>query len=368
MTGCCNPSCRNPIQCLIPPNVLRRIAERGNARQREFALRTLSLDELIRSARLQNAALRRGVPREGVDVLAQLGQAVTTPTPRRQIVDARNRSTVLGRVVRREGDPATGDDASDEAYDGFGCTFDFFLNLFGRNSIDDQGLPLRGVVHYGREYANAFWDGRRMVFGDGDNEIFSLLTRSLDVIGHELTHGVTEDEAALQYIGQSGALNESISDVFGSLVKQYRDNETADEANWLIGEDVWTPNIDGDALRSMKAPGTAYDDPLVGKDDQPAHMDDFVFTTTDNGGVHINSGIPNHAFYLVATELGGHAWEVAGRIWYDALRDPGTTARSNFAEFARVTLAVATRLYGRSSDEEDAVRAGWNGVGIAIPG
>jgi Zn-dependent metalloprotease len=361
MTGC-----RNPIQCLVPSTVLLRIAERGNSRQREFALRTLSRDQLIRTARLQNAALRGNGLRDGFDALAQLGAASTTPKANRTIVDARNRSTVIGRVVRREGDAETGDHATDQAYEGFGSTFDFYRDLFGRDSIDDQGLPLRGVVHYGSDYDNAFWDGRRMVFGDGDNEVFSLLTGSLDVIGHELTHGVTEDEAALQYVGQSGALNESISDVFGSLVKQYRDNETADKANWLIGETVWTPNVDGDALRSLKAPGTAYDDPLVGKDDQPAHMDGYVFTSADNGGVHVNSGIPNHAFYLVAKQLGGHAWEKAGRIWYEALRDPGTTARANFSSFAQVTVNVASRLYGQSGEEVRAVRAGWDGVGVSM--
>jgi Zn-dependent metalloprotease len=358
--------CRNPIQCLVPPSVLLRVAERGNSRQREFALRTLSRDQLIRTARLQNATLRGNAAREGIDVLAQLGEAVTAPTPKRQIVDARNRSTVTGRVVRREGDAPTGDVATDQAYDGLGSTFDFYLGVFGRDSIDDQGLPLRGVVHYGRDYDNAFWDGRRMIFGDGDDEVFSMLTGSLDVIGHELTHGVTEDETGLQYVGQSGALNESISDVFGSLVKQYHNNETADRANWLIGETVWTPHIAGDALRSLKAPGTAYDDPLVGKDEQPAHMDDYVFTSADNGGVHTNSGIPNHAFYLVATKLGGHAWEKAGRIWYEALRDPGTTARSDFSSFAQVTVAVASRLYGQSGSEVGAVRAGWDGVGVSV--
>jgi Zn-dependent metalloprotease len=362
MTGC-----RHPIQCLVPQSVLLRVAERGNARQREFALRTLARDQLIRTARLQNTALRgRGGP-DDVDVLAQLAEPVTTtPQANRQIVDARNRSTVIGRVVRREGDAATGDDATDQAYDGFGSTFDFYRDIFGRNSIDDQGLPLQGVVHYGRDYGNAFWDGRRMVFGDGDNEVFSLLTGSLDVIGHELTHGVTEDETGLQYVGQSGALNESISDVFGSLVKQYRNNETADEANWLIGEDVWTPNIAGDALRSLKAPGTAYDDPLVGKDDQPARMDDYVFTSSDNGGVHINSGIPSHAFYLIATQIGGHAWEKAGRIWYEALLDPGTNARSDFSSFAQQTVTIASNAYGQSSSEVRAVRAGWDGVGVSV--
>jgi Zn-dependent metalloprotease len=353
-------ACRNPLLCLVPPTLLENILERGNRQQRSLALRMLRLDNLIRSVRLTNAI----TPVER-DALGGLGAALV-PTPTRTIVDADNRPTVRGKVVRSEGDGPTGDSAVDQAYDGLGDTFEFYLQAYQRNSIDNEGLPLRGVVHYSRDYGNAFWDGHQMVFGDGDGEIFSSLTGSVDVIGHELTHGVTEDECGLAYLGQSGALNESISDVFGSLVKQHKKHQRADQANWLIGEDVFTPEIDGDALRSLKAPGTAYDDPLVGKDDQPAHMDDYVFTIRDNGGVHINSGIPNHAFYLAAVDLGGYAWERAGLIWYEAVRDPATTSRSTFTPFARTTVAAAQRLYGHGSDEEDAVRDAWNGVGVQV--
>ena len=162
-------------------------------------------------------------------------------------------------------------------------------------------MPLNGYVHFGQDYDNAFWNGQQMVFGDGDDDLFNRFTLSLDVIGHELTHGVTEDEAQLVYYREAGALNESVSDVFGSLVKQRVLNQTADQADWLIGAELLTDAVDGVALRSMAHPGTAYDDAVLGKDPQPAHMDDFVTTFADNGGVHINSGIPNRAFYLVAT-------------------------------------------------------------------
>lgn len=205
-----------------------------------------------------------------------------------------------------------------------------------------------------------------MVFGDGDGQVLGRMTGSLDVIGHELGHGVTEDEGALEYFGQSGALNESMSDVFGSLVKQRKLNETAEQADWLIGSEVWTPDIAGDALRSMKAPGQAYDDPLVGKDPQPGHMRDYVQTIDDNGGVHINSGIPNHAFYSVATSLGGYAWERAGRIWYEALRHPTLRPTWGFRRFAGLTRRVAGRFYGRDSDEVKAVQAGWEAVGVTL--
>jgi Zn-dependent metalloprotease len=256
--------------------------------------------------------------------------------------------------------------AVDEAYDGLGATYQLFWDIYDRDSIDDEGLPLDGVVHYGVEYDNAFWDGQRMVFGDGDGELFNRFTIALDVIGHELTHGVTEDEAGLGYLGQSGALNESISDVFGSLVKQHRRQQKAEDADWLIGAGLLATDVQGVALRSMKAPGTAYDDDLLGKDPQPAHMDGYVTTTADNGGVHINSGIPNHAFYMAATALGGYAWERAGRIWYETLRDPRLRSTARFRTFARATVRNAGRLYGDTSEETEAVKAGWHKVGVSV--
>jgi Zn-dependent metalloprotease len=290
----------------------------------------------------------------------------TVTRKQRTIFDAHHTQTLPGDMVRAEGAPPTGDPAVDEAYDGLGATYDLYWDVYERNSIDDAGLPLNGTVHFGQNYDNAFWDGQRMVFGDGDGQLFNRFTIAVDVIGHELTHGVTQDEAQLLYFFTPGALNESISDVFGSLVKQRALNQTADAADWLIGAGLFTANVHGVALRSMKAPGTAYDDPVLGKDPQPAHMRDFVFTFEDNGGVHINSGIPNHAFYLVATRLGGFAWEKAGLIWYETLRDPQLHAYSGFRSFARRTLANAGRLFGAGSPEQQAVQASWRDVGINV--
>jgi Zn-dependent metalloprotease len=354
---------RNPLHCVLPPFVLENLATRGDDEQRARAARALNRDQSIRLARVENARARAAGPREGADALAVKAEA----KPQRTIRDAQGQEDVEGKVVRREGDKATGDKAVDEAYGGLGETWSFYNQVFERDSIDDAGMPLRGVVHFAEEYSNAFWDGRRMVFGDGDGVICGRMTSSLDVIGHELAHGVTEDEAGLEYFGKSGALNESLSDVFGSLIQQRKKNQTAKQADWLIGDEVWTPQIQGDALRSMKAPGTAYDDPLIGKDPQPAHMKDYVKTSKDNGGVHINSGIPNHAFYLVATKLGGRAWEKAGRIWYEALQHSALRPRSTFSRFAGITVRVAERIYGKGGAEIKAVHEGWDKVGVATP-
>src|ERR671922_71362 len=282
---------RHPLRCIVPPILLERIARNGTEPQRRWALDTMSRDQSFRAARAQNVTMRRAM---GLDALG----AGRGGAPTRTIYDAKNTEDLRGAVVARdEGGPAVGDAASDEAYDGLGDTYRFLWEAFDRNSIDDQGFRLDGVVHFGDRYDNAFWDGRRMVFGDGDGDLFNRFTASLDVIGHELGHGVTEDEAGLIYWQQPGALNDTMS---------------------------------------------------------------------DNGGVHINSGIPNHAFYLAATSLGGRSWERAGRIWYETLRDPRVKPTASFRGFARATGRTAERLFGGGSDEAVAVWEAWDEVGIRL--
>jgi Zn-dependent metalloprotease len=268
--------------------------------------------------------------------------------------------------MRKEGEPASGDLSTDEAYDGLGHTHRLYADVFGRNSIDGGGLPLDATVHFGNLYDNAFWDGQQMVFGDGDGEVFERFTRSLSIIGHELAHGVTQYTAGLAYRNQAGAINESMSDVFGALVEQYERNQSAAEATWLIGEGLFTSKVQGTALRSLKAPGTAYDDDVLGKDPQPDSMDSYVRTSADNGGVHINSGIPNRAFYLTAVALAGNAWEAPGRIWYDTLTSGTLPATATFSVFARATAASAVELYGTGSREHDAVRQAWETVKVKL--
>jgi Zn-dependent metalloprotease len=332
--------------CFLPPYVLRSIAENGSPEQRALARRGLSLDRQLRARRPGVTATRLPPPQE----LTARG------TKQRTIGDAGHGQSLPGTVVREEGTPGTGDVAVDEAYDHLGATYDFFWRTYTRHSIDDEGLPLQATVHFGRDYDNAFWNGERMVFGDGDGDLFNRFTICLDVVGHELAHGVTEYTAR----------NESVSDVFGALLKQWKLGQAAGEADWLIGAGLFTSKVHGEALRSMKAPGTAYDDPVLGKDPQPDHWSRFVRTPEDNGGVHINSGIPNRAFYLVAAAIGGHAWEKAGRVWYETLRDAKLKPGSGFKSFAGRTVANASRLYGAHGPEEQAVRQAWAQVGIEL--
>jgi Zn-dependent metalloprotease len=346
---------RIPIQCIVPPHIAKALAESKDRRLREIALRLLSTTAHLRGRREILGRVRTALPGGGAS-----GKY-------RTVYDDEHNTDLPGKLIRDEGGSPSGDAAVNEAYDGLGATYDLYHDIFNRNSIDDKGLRLIASVHYDQDYDNAFWDGQQMVFGDGDNIIFVGFTKALDVIGHELTHGVTQYTANLEYRFQPGALNESFSDVFGSLVKQYHNHEDAASADWLIGKGILAPGIHGEALRSMKDPGSAYDDPkLGGKDPQPGHMSDFVKlpASEDQGGVHINSGIPNHAFYLLAEQLGGNAWEDAGAIWYQTLLQMWPKAQ--FQDCANVTAQVAGALFGTASSQQQAAKTAWDEVGITI--
>jgi Zn-dependent metalloprotease len=336
-------------RAFLPPYLLERIASDGSAHLSECARHTLLADRQFR-ARAGAVPLPEGSARRGESA--------------RYIHSAEQRQILPGKLVRREGESDIGDLAVDEAYLGLGATYRLFWDVYARHSINDDGMALLATVHYGRDYENAFWDGQQMVFGDGDGELFNRFTIALDIVAHELTHGVIQHEAALVYADQAGALNESLCDVFGSLVRQYQLGQNVDQADWLIGKGLFTQRVAGRALRSMARPGTAYDDPLLGRDPQPDHMDAFVETKADNGGVHINSGIPNRAFHLAAMTLGGHAWERAGRIWYDTLIDRRLGQDSDFSTFASLTLDNAVRRYGSAGAEAEAVRESWRSVGV----
>jgi len=343
---------------IVPPYLLQRLAQQeapGFSSAANAARNALGHVESFQAARAQ-----------AVPTLPPGLRQVEPGPVNRTIYDAAGEETLPGRLVREEGGAATGDAAADEAYDGLGHTHRLYASAFGRDSVDGRGLKLDATVHFGKLYDNAFWNGSQMVFGDGDGDVFQRFTKSVSVIGHELAHGVTQYSAGLAYRNQAGALNESMSDVFGALVEQFVKNQSAAEASWLIGEGLFTSKVQGRALRSMKAPGTAYDDDVLGKDPQPDSMDSYVRTSADNGGVHINSGIPNRAFYLVADALGGYAWEAPGRIWYETLTNGSLPAAATFTVFARATMRAAAELFGTESREHDAVGAAWETVKVKV--
>jgi Zn-dependent metalloprotease len=339
---------RCPICCILPPHMLDHMLQDGSEEHRSWALETLRSSEQFRGRR---------------EVVGNVSFAVSPGQMRRTIYDAKNSTSLPGVLVRGEGDPPSEDAAVNEAYDAAGATYELFQSIYARNSIDDQGLRLDATVHYDVRYDNAFWNGDQMIYGDGNGRLFNRFTIAMDVIAHELTHGIIQYEAGLAYQDEPGALNESFADVFGSLVKQRSLQQTVEQADWLIGTGQLAPGVQGVALRSLAAPGTAYDDRALGKDPQPSHYKNLYRQKFDNGGVHINSGIPNHAFYLAAEAIGGFAWEKAGMVWYMTLKDHLRSTES-FQGAAEATIAVAGQLYGNDGDEQKAIRSAWEQVGV----
>jgi thermolysin len=278
---------------------------------------------------------------------------------------------------------ATAQRAGVDASYGAEATMNYYQSVFGRNGIDGSGGPLTSSggspslissrVHYSSNYNNAFWNGSYMTYGDGNGTTFTPLV-TLDICGHEMTHGVTERTANLTYSGESGALNESMSDVFGTMVERYA---RPSNWNWKIGEDAYTPATAGDALRYMDNPHLASNGGYTA-DDDPDHYSERYTGTSDNGGVHINSGISNNVFYHVAQGGTNHLTpgvtalgigpDKAAAIWYRALTTYMTSS-TNFAGARTATLNAATALYGSTGPEYTAVATSWciSGVG-ACPG
>lgn len=350
---------RNPIQCIIPPYITDELLKSADPKIRSRAV-----------AQTRSAARMRAF-REAAQAMPTL-MAVTSPGKKklRQVHDAKQSDQLPGTLVRSEGQAKVGDAAVDEAYDGAGNTYDFYYKIFQRNSLDDNGMTLISSVHVGEvddigqlgTMNNAFWNGEQMAYGDGDGVLFRPFTRSLDVIGHELTHGVQSFTSNLRYFAQSGALNEHFADVFGILVRQWKSGETVAKANWVVGAEVLVPAPTRRGIRDMQNPGTAFvNDPDLGTDPQPAHMSKIFTGPRDRQGVHINSGIPNRAFVLTAKAIGGKAWETTGRIWYDTLLQLNTN--SQFIDCAKLTVQVAA-THGAAAKK--AVKAAWKKVGITV--
>ena len=345
----------NITQCtcsVIPPHILRKVADAGDTDARVTALHTLDEMHLI-ARRREKAALIKSTPEAAAG------------GKQRNVYDAQHHRGLPGKLVRAESDPQTGDVEVNEAFDGSGVTHDFYQTVFGRDSIDGSGMPINASVHYGTRFDNAMWNGEQMVYGDGDGKLFNRFTVDVDVIGHELTHGVTQYTAQLQYSGQTGALNEHISDAFGIMVKQYKLGLSAKQSDWLIGAGLLAKGVRGKAIRSMAAPGTAYDDPRLGRDPQPARMHDYVVTTDDGGGIHINSGIPNRAFYLAAIAIGGNTWSVLGQVWYQTLK-ARLAPDALFRDFAHATVVTAGDLFSVGGTVQRAVAKAWAAVGLNV--
>jgi Zn-dependent metalloprotease len=329
---------------IIPPDLLYEFIKKGSSEEKDKAIHTLELSESLRTQR---------------SILSRIhGLRVSGHQQKRRIVyDAKHAEDIFslpGDPKRYEEDTTDlGDKDVDNCYHNTGLVYDFYKGVFMRNSIDDNGTAMHSSVHFGVDFDNAVWTGNQMVYGDGSDLLFKKgsIAKNLTVTAHELTHGVTDHEANLVYRGQPGALNEHISDAFAIMCDQWVNKHTVNESSWLIGKDML---VEGQALRSLKEPGTAYP-----SDKQVSHMRDYHTGMR----IHYSSGIPNRAFYLACMQIGGYAWEKAGKIWYTALKER-LREYSKFQDAADIMFDVAGSVFGKDSGEQDAMYKGWEGVGI----
>jgi Zn-dependent metalloprotease len=350
---------RNPIQCILPPYIADKMKYRKEIKQEE------SLDNQLRNNRFRsdrNFFAKLGI--EEQNIMAVKKATSKKPKPAIEIHNLEKGYSLPGKIMTAA--EIEKDKIAKIVHTGVMHTWNFYYKIFSRNSIDNAGKVLVNSIHYGKRYNNAMWNGRQMVFGNGDKKVFDSFTQDIDIIGHELAHAVTQYTANLKYENQSGALNESYSDVFGIMIKQYALKQDVKKSNWLIGENIMLG--DEYAIRSMKAPGSAFKNhPQWGDDPQPATMDDFIKMPNnaddDYGGVHYNSGIPNYAFCMAAIEVGGFAWETVGKVWYAALTQT-LNADSNFVAAKKATIAQAVTLFGKGSKVHKAVIKGWKAAKV----
>ena len=332
---------------MIPKSILERLAtdlSLPNSSRRSF-LKTAEDDERWHHIR---EAYR----------LSQAPRTRLTASPLITVFDCKETESLPGTQVSQPG--TSSDQTARRAYDQTAKLVTFYKNCFGRNSIDNKGKTLVASIHYSRFYCNAYWDGSQMVYGDGDGMIFLDFTSSNDFIAHELTHGVTQYSASLIYTDEPGALNESLSDVFGSIFRQWEAKQTVDKADWMIGADLMgaTAAEHGwKCLRDLSDPGSAH---CLNR--QPADYAHYI----PGGDPHDNSGIANYAFFLAATTIGGASWEKSGRIWYHALTSKKASSTMDFKDFAKLTSVAAMTLFPQDTTIINSVKHAWKTVGIIM--
>ncbi|NMO57720.1 M4 family metallopeptidase [Actinoplanes sp. TBRC 11911] len=355
---------------MIPTRQLDAVVDRLTLETAAQAPATPPLQDVPASLLSQIVDMQIGtgqLPARDVRVAEARVETRTSPVSAAiRIYDARGSSKLppsLSHLVRTEKGPPSPDVTVEETFAAMTQTAHFYREVWQRDLTEDAGGTAEAVVHFGERYNNVFWDGQRLFVGDGDDVAFGRFSAHVEIIAHELSH-LLLGRTGLRFEGQAGSLVESCADVIGSLVKQYALAQTADAADWLIGAGLVNPRKSAMPLRSLKAPGTAFDNDLLGRDPQVSRMADYVRTSEDNGGVHINSGIPNHAFYLLSTSLGGAAWEQAGMIWYRALTSGVLPPTCSFATFAGVTVAVAGNDNGAGGRAAESVEQAWTTVGV----
>lgn len=340
-------------QCfIIPKDVLERYSKDDSlpeAERKQFA-DAANFESEWRKARAINAKLAVS----GQNMLESAFLAVFPPPV--LVSDCKNGTVLSGTPVPNPGNSSDG--TAKRAFDETKAVANFYKQIFGRNSLDNNGKTLLSSIHFGVKYNNAFWNGNQMTYGDGDGNIFVDFTKSNDVIAHELTHGVTQFTAQFAYTNQAGGLNESMSDVFGSMFRQWQANQTVNQADWLIGKGIMGPGAIAQGftcLRDMANPAATH-----ALAPQPTHFNQY-----QNGmDPHESSGIPNFAFYKAATAYGGKSWEKVGKVWYKALAGYVASPNLRMLSFANRTRRQAKLMFPGDVALYDAINNAWKAVGL----
>jgi len=337
-----------PMCCfIIPPGVLKKYSSDTAL---DPATRKTMQDTYVETERLRGLreAQRIATIRDPERFLAPAAPQL----PAQHLFDCVHRKGLPGRASAQP--PGGG---FKTVFDTTAKVADFYKTVLDRNSVDNKGFDLVSSLHYSKNYDNAFWNGSQMVYGDGDGKLFGEMYLSPDVIGHELTHGVTQNLSALRYEGESGALNESISDVFGAVFNQWLNQWSVTEPRgWLIGAGIMAPTSQGKGftcLRDMAQPSAKHC--LSPQPELYSQID----PTAD---VHDNSGVPNKAFATFAVAVGGQAWSSAIKVWYDTCTNRALRSDATFSEFAGLTVASAQKLGGAALQAK--CKSAWTGVGV----
>ncbi|MCU1386297.1 MAG: extracellular metalloprotease [Acidobacteria bacterium] len=341
---------------IIPPSVLKRFADDPelSAELRQQFYNAIEIDNRIRAVRQETALLTTLMARH--NSLAGIVPVAVAHAPLVTVYDCKHHMTLPGTPVATPGSSA--DPTAKRTFDQTSEIAKFFQTIFKRNSVDGAGMTLLSSIHYGTKYNNAFWNGTQMTYGDGDGAVFTDFTRGNDVMAHELTHGVTQHTLGLAYADEAGGLNESLSDVFGSMFRQWQANQDANTADWLIGHDILGPTALAKGftcLRDMSNPAASHC-----LSPQPIHFSQY------RGGMdpHLSSGIPNVAFCRIAKSVAGKSWLGVGQVWYDVLSTTAPRPNMLMLEFANATRATAKKLHPADAAFHAAVDAGWKSVGL----
>ena len=337
---------------IVPKDVLVRFAsdQQLSAELRMASYHTALVSDAFRDLRVRAGAVTNAVQAIGAHFVE------LAPSPNVAVYDCKHTQNLPGIPVAPPG--ISTDPTAKRTFDETTRVAEFYKKIFDRNSIDNAGMTMMSSIHYGLKFNNAMWTGSQMFYGDGDDALFIDFTNGNDVIGHELTHGVTQHTLQLVYSDDAGGLNESLSDCFGSMFRQWEANQDVNGADWLIGSNIVGPVAKARGFTSLRNMANPADAHCLAP--QPTHYSQL------HPGMdpHYTSGPPNLAFYVACKAAGGKSWEKIGQVWYVALRDSGPHPNMKMTDFANRVRQVASQKYPADASVAAAADKGWKQVGL----